>query len=178
MCRQQLKTYTHVHFCKNGYPYLGIFFPKKLPISCDLATKAHQIFTIFKALHNFENQTHGYGFFHEKMRPMFRNFLQKTDPKLWHIPCLSCESPPPIKYSRVGECFVPFRDKKQNTKAKPWHLNQLGNSQQAKETSIKGEGETMVPTKIKISSYVLYYHTSNNYIHLCHKTGVIQICES
>ena len=41
-----------------------------------------------QTMENFENQTHSQGFFQEKMIPMFKDFLQKTDPKLQHIPGL------------------------------------------------------------------------------------------
>ena len=62
-----------------------------VPTFCDFATKTHtkKIVKIFWGLLQtpeiFENQNHSYEFCHEKMGPMLKDFLQKTDPNLWHV---------------------------------------------------------------------------------------------
>ena len=88
--------FSGVIFSKNRYPNVGIFL-KKLPFSCDFATKTHQIFKIFRGSPEILKIRPIVGdfFFSWKMGPMFRDFVQKTDPKLQHIPvCLNMWVPP------------------------------------------------------------------------------------
>ena len=63
-------------FSQNRYPYLGIF-PKKGTISCDFATKTHQIWKIVKIGPIVRD-------FFMKMGLMFRDFFRKK--KLRYIP--------------------------------------------------------------------------------------------
>ena len=83
------------------------FSEKKVPNSCNFATKTHQIFKIFRSfLCNIKSTNYfpccnilsdpELGIFAWKKGLMFRDSFQKTGPKMRHIPvCLNMWGPPP-----------------------------------------------------------------------------------
>ena len=102
MCRQQLKTHTHVQ----GY----FFFQKQVPIFRDFGEKRYPFLVCHKNTpgfskfslsnpENFENQTRPIvrDFFHEKWDPCLGISCKKTDLFLLHIPVrLNMRVPPPL----------------------------------------------------------------------------------
>ena len=104
MCCQQLKTHIHVQ---------GYFFQQYVPIFRDYSKKNYPFLVILPQKHTkfskYSEVRKRYPYSEPqqilKIRPIDRNyfmkngthfwrFLQKTDPKLWHIPvCLKWVSP-------------------------------------------------------------------------------------
>ena len=102
-------------FSKNRYPNVGIFL-KKLPFSCDFATKTHQIFKIFRGSPEILKIRPIVGdfFFHEKWDPCLGISCKKpTRNCSTSLYVLTCEYPPgswhpiPLLYPlRTGCCHL------------------------------------------------------------------------